>query len=401
MFKAKLLLVFLPCLLVIEIGILSLNCSVAAATISNIRNGYLYYYDCIPTCNGIECGNDGCLGSCGECGNGKICVEGKCENEYPLSCFGYSRPSAKTCSGYTTVGCCDNNNYYVFCKNDMLFCANCPFQESPDNTCGWAGTGYGCGGTGVDPKGQYPLSCGLCIPNCDGKECGLDGCGGECPDCDTGKICYQDKCVNEYPEACFGIELPSALSCTFGNVSGVGCCDDKGRLIHCSTDGKLFCEDCSHNPTPGNVCGWENIEIGYFCGGSGEDPDLIYPRTCGTGCVAYCLQRECGDDGCGGKCGSCDDDNECTDDSCMDGFYCAHDPSKRAGLPCVISMDAKGVCDESGKCISQSDYCNTYGCFTPDGGSNTEGDSTKNESNAPSDGCSCSAISLELSNKTL
>lgn len=34
---------------------------------------------CVPSCGGIECGSDGCGGSCGVCGIGQACAAGKCE----------------------------------------------------------------------------------------------------------------------------------------------------------------------------------------------------------------------------------------------------------------------------------------------------------------------------------
>lgn len=33
-------------------------------------------------------------------------------------------------------------------------------------------------------------------------------------------------------------------------------------------------------------------------------------------CVANCANKACGDDGCGGSCGDCDDGNPCTMDQC-------------------------------------------------------------------------------------
>jgi len=34
--------------------------------------------DCTPSCDGVVCGNDGCGGSCGNCGVHEACVEGQC-----------------------------------------------------------------------------------------------------------------------------------------------------------------------------------------------------------------------------------------------------------------------------------------------------------------------------------
>ena len=32
----------------------------------------------------------------------------------------------------------------------------------------------------------------ICIPSCEGKECGHDGCGGSCGECEDGRVCVED-----------------------------------------------------------------------------------------------------------------------------------------------------------------------------------------------------------------
>jgi hypothetical protein len=39
--------------------------------------------DCVPRCDGRNCGGDGCGGSCGSCGNGASCNEGVCQDDPP------------------------------------------------------------------------------------------------------------------------------------------------------------------------------------------------------------------------------------------------------------------------------------------------------------------------------
>ena len=36
---------------------------------------------CLPACEGLDCGDDGCGGVCGECGVGQVCINGKCPPE--------------------------------------------------------------------------------------------------------------------------------------------------------------------------------------------------------------------------------------------------------------------------------------------------------------------------------
>ncbi len=56
-----------------------------------------------------------------------------------------------------------------------------------------------CGGTcGTCPAGAH-CSAGVCVsdcvPNCTGKECGSDGCGGSCGTCGAGEVCEGGTCV--------------------------------------------------------------------------------------------------------------------------------------------------------------------------------------------------------------
>ena len=40
---------------------------------------------CVPNCADKQCGNDGCGGSCGECGNGDKCIDFTCQAPYTCS----------------------------------------------------------------------------------------------------------------------------------------------------------------------------------------------------------------------------------------------------------------------------------------------------------------------------
>lgn len=58
-----------------------------------------------------------------------------------------------------------------------------------------------CGDCGVVCVGQEICLSGdcICIPDCDGKVCGSDGCGGTCGACDTGMICLDDQSACAWP----------------------------------------------------------------------------------------------------------------------------------------------------------------------------------------------------------
>ena len=92
---------------------------------------------CEADCSGKQCGDDGCSGSCGQCGGGQICTGG----------------------GQCVVDC---------------------VPDCDGKVCGNNGCGGNCG------ECVQGLSCKLgqceagCVPSCAGKACGDDGCGGRC-----------------------------------------------------------------------------------------------------------------------------------------------------------------------------------------------------------------------------
>ena len=107
---------------------------------------------CVPNCNGIQCGDDGCGGSCGQCGGGERCRDGRClesEDEWPIDPIpdGQCVANNETCSEGDT--CCD-----------------------PKRTCA----------TAIGECSDEPICCGVdgasCKRDCDccGRfRCGKDG----------------------------------------------------------------------------------------------------------------------------------------------------------------------------------------------------------------------------------
>lgn len=134
----------------------------------------------------------------------------------------------------------------------------------------WAGgvtLALGLGACGEDETAEADSSVAACVPVCDGKSCGPDGCGGNCGVCGCGEDCSEDG------------------ACAFT------ACQDKA----CGDDG------C------GGLCG----ECG--CG------EICAKSQCQ---FTACAFAECGDDGCGGSCGMCDDEDPCTYDSCHESGQC-------------------------------------------------------------------------------
>ena len=199
---------------------------------------------CVPECTDKQCGPDGCGGSCGTCDTGFLCGDnGKCK-EIPDPCDDCAPDEIcqddvcvkdPACGPYTWVGCCKGGST-IYCQNGDVITQNC------NQACGWVDNKqwYYCGGDGSDPTGEFPIEC-PCVPNCDGKQCGGDGCGGTCGECGPNQACESNQCVTVQPvDPCEGI--PS-----------IGQCD--GDLKITCDDGELQEEDCSEQ---NKVC-WVDI----------------------------------------------------------------------------------------------------------------------------------------------
>jgi hypothetical protein len=132
---------------------------------------------------------------------------------------------------------------------------------------------------------------GTCTPNCTGKVCGDNGCGGSCGTCSTNQTCVAGKC-----------QLTSGGDC--GNITTVGTCE--GTVLKFCNSGSLIVKDCAGI---GKTCGWIATSSFYGCVDAGAS-------TGGS---------------CAGKCGnpfdssaSCQCDQSCfsLDDCCTD--ICTH-----------------------------------------------------------------------------
>lgn len=174
----------------------------------------------LPTCasgqacpEGLSCDEEaglcrrpdaGCVGS--DCG----CTEGSCDDG--LFCNGQEtcdeergncEAGAPPCGGATPV-CDEDNDACVECLDSL----DCPgfFDECIENQCvcvpdcaGRACGDDGCGGSCGECESGLCGDDGICgcVPDCTGKACGSDGCGGSCGECQEGKTCDEQsfQCV--------------------------------------------------------------------------------------------------------------------------------------------------------------------------------------------------------------
>lgn|GEM_PF-4323536 len=151
--------------------------------------------------------------------------------------------------------------------------------------------------------------CIVCAPNCVGKTCGDDGCGGSCgPACPIGQTC-----------------------------------DVTGNCV-CAPD-----------------CGGKACGAGDGCGGSCNAGSCPPGQTCNAGicaCVPDCNGKTCGDNGCGGSCGTCNafpnsgcsmGNCICVADTCLNLAYTCG-PIANDG--CGGNVPSCGSCDPGYSCIN-------------------------------------------------
>ena len=133
---------------------------------------------CEPSCLQLrhECGGDGCGGNCGECGPGWKCKEGSCLPADGPGGIGWPCESNEECLGG-----------FGYCIHTVVGQA-CTYT-CPDSS--WCPEGWEC--KGDNSYADTVFYCvPECVPECDGRECGDDGCAGSCGECDATDLCRDD-----------------------------------------------------------------------------------------------------------------------------------------------------------------------------------------------------------------
>jgi hypothetical protein len=371
---------------------------------------------CTPNCRGIACGNDGCGGSCGSCGSGRVCMQGTCITPCTPNCGGVqcgddgcggscgTCGAQLMCQGGNCVpvpcdcqhGCCPNTPYrYVTvdpgatvgappivnctcaaactpaaggtinsCFQDSDCCSDAHCSQITGEPAGicvggcWRNTctaSYGNGGCCISNK--YCTGSSACF-SC-GLTCGdYPGSNGSfCADdaaCDQGLKCFSGVCLSA---SCAGKQCgPDGSGGSCGTCPGIQTCNGSGQCVACVPA-------CT-----GKMCGPDGC-----LGSCGNCPPM---QTCdGNGqcvCTPSCLGKVCGDDGCGGSCGTCAPGWLCGAGSCsIDPNSC--DPVSNMGCAspnqCVLLSSEKPTCGVTGTggqgsaCTTTADCQGGYGCF--------------------------------------
>jgi agmatine/peptidylarginine deiminase len=141
-----------------------------------------------------------------------------------------------------------------------------------------------------------------------------DGYTGECsPASLQVDICWgpEWECACNDCETACDYDPGTAVDQCFG-ITYTGCCTGETSLVYCD-GGNLAGGDDS---CEGDPCGWDTENGWYDCGFEGADPSGGDPRSCEdvmeqAECEPVCDGKACGDDGCGGSCGDCAQNEQC------------------------------------------------------------------------------------------
>ena len=190
-----------------------------------------------------------------------------------------------------------------------------------------------CSGLCKKRKGKKAGKCSPCRPNCAGRDCGPNGCGGSCGGCPPGLICDNNGiCVGDCSagqKPCRGGCIPNGQCCGAGECAGGKVCLNNGCTCRA---GELDC---------GAVC----LSPNQCCPGS--------RRPCYTGPAGTAGKGIC-------KAGT----QEC--DDFAEWGACLGQVLPRAETCNGIDDDCDGVVDGSDPCPGDA-VCRNGGCCIPQG----------------------------------
>ena len=149
------------------------------------------------------CDGSGCwLATDTSCNDGNACTSGDaCNASHQCTGVPQCTPGSTCCDGsgcwLATDTSCNDHNVCTSGEtcNASHQCTDGVFQCLPGSTCCdgsgcYQPAGTACPGGECDSQGDC-----VCTPNCSGKECGDDGCGGSCGSCSKSQTCQAGQCV--------------------------------------------------------------------------------------------------------------------------------------------------------------------------------------------------------------
>jgi formylglycine-generating enzyme required for sulfatase activity len=221
-----------------------------------------------------------CL-SAADCDAGESCIDNACS-------FGTETDGTdgSETTGNTDIGCPAEKD----CRG-----LECGADPVCGLSCGTCKSGYICqfGSCVVSDNAVCPAD-----KDCTGRVCGLDPvCGTSCGTCDSGSYCFAGQCKQGSPKC------PQETNC-----DGRECGTDPNCGASCGSCGAIPPDRCVNSSTL-----WQ-FKGGGFCNTSAQCQYNNYTeKNCPYGCLdgacqpckPSCSGKVCGDDGCGGTCGSC------------------------------------------------------------------------------------------------
>jgi hypothetical protein len=331
-----------------------------------------YKAGCDPATGQCEYTLEGQCGSAADCRNNAACNNCLCKH-----CT-----TDEECSGKSVFPCevraeCSDGQCFWTYKAVGTACDDgdpCTKDDMCDSDGSCFGTFISCNNPPGDPACYGEGHCSWTSSNADRceyelvDECGLDA------HCFEGQTCESCKCVD--PECYVSADCEDADP----DDCMIALCEDYECTAH--GDMTTVCDD-------GNPCTFEDTCHGVDgCVGKPEpngtpcdDGNLeTVETTCQSGecvCRASCEDSECGDDGCGGICGTCPDDRPyCMDGQCVTKEDCEGDCSgKQCGDDgCGSSCGSCGLLETcvDGECVCRPD-CDDRECG-PDGCGDTCGE---------------------------
>ncbi|GMV44508.1 MAG: hypothetical protein AMXMBFR64_62240 [Myxococcales bacterium] len=230
------------------------------------------------------------------------------------------------------------------------------------------------GGPGPD-AGDVLQDISTCTPDCDGKDCGDDGCGGVCGVCAAPYLCGGDTCGLPPLDTCLDI---------------IECYGPCGESVACA-------ELCYGGAAPGAKAAYDAVGWCVTTSCPSGDLQCIFTHckaewdACTGGCAPSCAGKECGSDGCGGSCGSCGPAASCVGGKCLacepscDGKQCGPDG---CGGSCGGCADG-AACLPSGVCPTCVPSCAGRVCGW-DGCEGSCGTCPTGQGCTPEGQCACS-----------
>ena len=199
------------------------------------------------------------------CTQGDVCSDGACVPGQAISCDDLDACTGDFCD--PVEGCQNIPVPQPDCCNTVADCDDgdeCTDDACEDNTCAHAPV--------ISPE--------CCLPDCDGKECGPDGCGDVC-----------GVCLEGYCDAglCYTVCVPECSGLSCGPDGCGGSCGACGPGFSCGETGQ--CEPCEPLCDPTAECGLDGCAgVCDICPGG---------ETCtpAGGCVSAC---DCVGDACWG-----------------------------------------------------------------------------------------------------